>query len=193
MWLGTSEQPPTLGRDARCGGTQWIDLAPDVRKGVVEVLREQNQGFGAGLDTFASLDRLTNGAAAIVTGQQVGLFTRASYSFYKAISAARFAEEVSRKGVEAVPIFWLATEDHDLAEINHAEWNTENGLARFEMPETEAESGRRVGEVKLGPGITALVAKAVESLRGGFAEDVARGRCANPTHPTKPMVQHLGS
>ena len=166
------EQPPTLA--GIVAAARKIDLAPDVRKGVVEVLREQNRGFGAGPDTFASLDRLTNGAAAIVTGQQVGLFTGPAYSFYKAISAARFAEEVSRKGVEAVPIFWLATEDHDLAEINHAEWNTESGLARFEMPETEAESGRRVGEVKLGPGITALVAKAVESLRGGFAEDVAR-------------------
>src|SRR5580704_15412357 len=120
------EQPPTLA--GIVAAARKIKLAPDVRKGVVEVLREQNRAFGAGADTFGSLDRLASGAAAIVTGQQVGLFTGPAYSFYKAISAARIAEEVSRKGVEAVPIFWLATEDHDLAEINHVEWNTESGL-----------------------------------------------------------------
>src|ERR1700735_5038177 len=165
-------QPPTMA--GIVAAARKIDLPAPVRSGVVDVLREQNRAFGAGDDTFRNLDRLANGAIAIVTGQQVGLFTGPAYCLYKAISAARCAEEVSKNGVDAVPVFWLATEDHDLAEVNHIAWNTEEGLAEFELPETAADSGRRVGEIKLGPGITGLVGKAAESLRGGFAEEIGR-------------------
>jgi bacillithiol synthase len=166
------EQPPTMA--GVVAAARKIDLPAPVRSGVVDVLREQNRAFGAEANTFRNLDRLAGGAAAIVTGQQVGLFTGPAYSLYKAISAVRYAEEVSRNGIDAVPVFWLATEDHDLAEINHVEWNTDTGPLQFELPQTEADSGRRVGEVKLGPGITALVGKAVESLRGGFGEEIGR-------------------
>jgi bacillithiol biosynthesis cysteine-adding enzyme BshC len=166
------EQPPTM--TGIVAAARKIDLAPQVRSGVVDVLREQNRAFGAGADTFGNLDRLAGGASAIVTGQQVGLFTGPAYSLYKAISAVRYAEEASKNGVDAVPVFWLATEDHDLAEINHVEWTTDAGSSQFELPEAGAESGRRVGEIKLGPGITELVGKAAESLRGGFAEEIGR-------------------
>jgi bacillithiol synthase len=168
------EQPPTMA--GVVAAARKIALAPQVRSGVVDVLREQNKAFGAGADTFRNLDRLANGAAAIVTGQQVGLFTGPAYSLYKAISAVKYAEEVSAKDVDAVPVFWLATEDHDLAEVNHVVWNAggETGLSQFELHGTEAESGRRVGEIILGPGIAALVGKASESLQGGFAEEIGR-------------------
>ena len=111
---------------------------PPVRRGVVEILREQNRRFAPGnqIDsaTARNLDRLAAGAVAIVTGQQVGLFSGPAFSFYKALSAVRCAEEATARGTDAVPIFWLATEDHDLAEVNHCFWNTRNGLARYELP-----------------------------------------------------------
>ena len=168
------EQPPTMA--GVVAAARKIDLPARVRSGVADVLREQNRFFGAGDDTFRNLDRLASGAAAIVTGQQVGLFTGPAYSLYKAISAVKYAEEVSAKGIDAVPVFWLATEDHDLAEIDHVAWNAggETGLSQIELQGTDAESGRRVGEVKLGPSIAALVAKAAESLQGGFAEEIGR-------------------
>ncbi len=166
------ENPPTMAGIIAAAGR--IKLDARVRSGVVDVLREQNRTFGAGADTVRNLDRLANGAAAIVTGQQVGLFTGPAYSFYKAISAARYAEKVSKNGIDAVPIFWLATEDHDLAEVDHVGWNAGDGLFEFKLPEIAAEAGRRVGEIKLGPGIKELVEKAAESLRGGFAGEIAR-------------------
>src|SRR5271156_1781994 len=88
-----------------------VRLDPVIRSGVVEVLREQNRVFGADASTTSSLDRLSSGAVAIVTGQQVGLFGGPAFSFYKAITAVCWAEEMSRRGIDAVPIFWLATED----------------------------------------------------------------------------------
>jgi bacillithiol synthase len=155
-----------------------VQLDPVVRQGVVEVLREQNQRFGgtATLDQeiARNLDRLANGAVAIVTGQQVGLFTGPAYSFYKAVTAAAYAEELTHQGIEAVPVFWLATEDHDLAEINHAAWTTRTGLAEFALPVGEGEEGRRVGEIPLGAAITAPIVTAVDTLEGPHAADVAR-------------------
>ena len=52
--------------------------------------------FGADAATERSLDRLAKGAVAIVTGQQVGLFSGPAYSFYKALTAIRWAEKFDR-------------------------------------------------------------------------------------------------
>jgi bacillithiol biosynthesis cysteine-adding enzyme BshC len=171
--------PPTIaGVEA---AAKEIRLDSIVRRAVVEILREQNGRFGPGnrIDpaTARSLDRLAAGAVAIVTGQQVGLFSGPAYAFYKVISAIRCAEEITRRGTDAVPIFWLATEDHDLAEVNHSSWVTRNGLARYELPAKETDVGRRVGEVVLGDEIQPLAASAAQTLEGSSAGEVARALC----------------
>jgi len=154
-----------------------VRLAPEIRRAVVEVLREQNQLFGSGsaIDAATSnnLDRLASGAVAIVTGQQVGLFSGPAYSIYKAVSALRWAETITRRGTDAVPVFWLATEDHDLAEVNHSDWNTRTGLAHYELALRKEQDGKRVGEVALGDGVKALVEKSTETLEGSFAEEIS--------------------
>ncbi|MGB0035523.1 MAG: bacillithiol biosynthesis cysteine-adding enzyme BshC [Candidatus Acidiferrales bacterium] len=164
--------PPTVAGIA--AAAREVQLDPAVRRGVVEVLREQNRRFGSDASTDRNLDRLADGAVAIVTGQQVGLFSGPAYSFYKAVSAVRWAEEFTSRGTDAVPIFWLATEDHDLAEINHTFWNTSRGLVRYDLPNSERDSGHRVGEVVLGPAVSALAARTTESLEGTSADEIAR-------------------
>jgi uncharacterized protein YllA (UPF0747 family) len=90
------------------------DFPDDRRAAIVQALRPLNKGN-------PSLEKLARrGVAAIVTGQQVGLFSGPAYTVYKALTAIRLAREVEARGVPAVPIFWLATEDHDLAEVDHA-------------------------------------------------------------------------
>jgi bacillithiol synthase len=168
--------PPTAaGIDA---AAREVRLDSAVRRSVAEILREQNCRFAPEnkLDpaTACNLDRLAAGAVAIVTGQQVGLFSGPAFTFYKALSAVRCADDTTRRGADAVPIFWLATEDHDLAEVNHSFWNTRNGLARYELPAKGADAGRHVGEVVLGDEIEPLVATAVQTLEGSYAEQVAR-------------------
>ncbi len=110
----------------------------------------------------------------LLRGQQVGLFTGPAYSLYKAITAAACAEELTRRGVDAVPVFWLATEDHDLAEINHASWTTRTGLAEFILPGNPEDEGHRVGEIALGAPITASVVTAMDTLEGPYAAEVGR-------------------
>ena len=168
--------PPTAaGIDA---AAREVGLDPAVRKAVVEVLRQQNARFAAGNEidsaTAQNLDRLAAGAVAIVTGQQVGLFSGPAYTFYKAISAVRVAQETTRRGTDAVPVFWLATEDHDLAEVNHSAWVTRNGLARYDLPARNEDAGKRVGEVVLGEAALALVGEAAQTLQGPGAEEVSR-------------------
>jgi len=147
-----------------------VRLAPRIRQGVCDGLREQNAAFGARPDVARNIDRLAGGAVAVVTGQQVGLFGGPAYSFYKALTAIAVAEELSQGGTEAVPVFWLASEDHDLAEVNHCYWLAEGGLQRFELqPEVNAE-GRSVGRVPLGENVRALVDRARAALEGESSE-----------------------
>ncbi len=167
--------PPDLSGIA--AAAREVNFAPQTRRAVVEVLREQNRRFGPGnqLDPAVgkSLDRLAAGAVAIVTGQQAGLFSGPSFSFYKALSAIRCAEECTRAGIGAVPVFWIATEDHDLAEVNHAFWNTRQGSARYELQPNEPYAGRRVGEIPLGDAVQPLVAAACNALDGVCMETVS--------------------
>ena len=154
-----------------------VRLDPETRRTVVEVLREQNARLASGSqlpqETARNLDRLAAGAVAIVTGQQVGLFSGPAYSIYKAVTALRWADAITRRGTDAVPIFWLATEDHDLAEVNHSDWNTREGLTRFEIPAREDDAGRRVGEILLSDAVSGLTAKAGSALEGSYAEEFA--------------------
>ena len=87
---------------------------PDERRAaLVAALRARN-GESASLELLAK-----SGTVAVVTGQQVGLFSGPAYTIYKALTAARLAAQLTGQGIPAVPIFWLATEDHDFAEVNH--------------------------------------------------------------------------
>ncbi len=153
--------------------TSNATAAAGMRRTIAEILREQNRRFGADASVEASLDLFAAGAAAIVSGQQVGLFSGPSYTLYKALSALRLAGELTAAGTPAVAIFWLATEDHDLAEVNHVYWPGREGPVRFELP-AEGPVGRRVGEVPLGEGAAALVERAIGMLEGPAATDIGK-------------------
>jgi bacillithiol biosynthesis cysteine-adding enzyme BshC len=76
--------------------------------------------LGPGNSETSSLNLLARpGTVAVVTGQQVGLFSGPAYTIYKALTAVRIASRLTEQGIPAVPMFWLATEDHDVAEVNH--------------------------------------------------------------------------
>lgn len=118
--------------DSFAAAAREISLDASRRVSVAEVLAEQNRFFGGAGETEANIERLRTGkAVAVVTGQQVGLFGGPAYSVYKALTAIRLAEKLTADGLPAVPIFWLASEDHDFAEVNHChlldarhEWQT---------------------------------------------------------------------
>ncbi len=150
-----------------------LDFPAERRREVAGILREQNTAFGAGAATAGSLEKLERGAVAVVSGQQVGLFSGPAYAIYKALTAIQLAEELSDAGIPAVPIFWMATEDHDLDEVRHVTWFDAGKLTRFELP-VDSAAGRPVGQVRLGTPIEGSVKKAVGLLSGPASETIAR-------------------
>jgi bacillithiol synthase len=90
-----------------------LDYPDSRRAALVAALRADN-GETASLDLLAR-----PGTVAVVTGQQVGLFSGPAYTIYKALTAVRIASRLREQGIPAVPMFWLATEDHDVAEVDH--------------------------------------------------------------------------
>lgn len=96
---GAVQPPPPAGKPRRVGA--------DVLAGILA---------GPGRDRLADGDVL-----AVTTGQQPGLFTGPLYTAYKALSAIALAKKLEReRGVPVVPVFWVAGDDHDFAEANHA-------------------------------------------------------------------------
>ena len=139
-----------------------LDYPRERRTEVAELLRKQSIALGAGAETQSNLARLEKGAVAIVTGQQVGLFSGPAYAIYKALTAVQIAEELTRGGIPAVPVFWMATEDHDLDEVRTATWFDQGKLRRFELP--VAGAGRPVGGISIGAEVEPFVAEAAELL-----------------------------
>src|SRR5467141_3857840 len=149
---------PAVTRSAR-----KLGYPGERRAEVTSILRRQNIDLGAGAETLSNLDRLEESAVAVVSGQQVGLFSGPAYSVYKALTAVQIAEELTRGGIPAVPVFWMATEDHDLDEIRHATWFEQGKLIRFELP-LIAETGRPVGRIPLGAEVAPFVQEAAGLL-----------------------------
>src|SRR6266403_3546662 len=153
--------PPAMAAVTRVA--RKLDYPGGRRAEVTSILRRQNIALGAGAETLSNLDRLEEGAVAVVSGQQVGLFSGPAYSIYKALTAVQIAEELTRGGIPAVPIFWMATEDHDLDEVRHATCFDQGKLVRFELP-LIAETGRPVGRIPLGAQIAPLLQEATGLL-----------------------------
>ncbi len=144
------------------------------RERVSAVLEKQNKSWGASPQTLANLDRLRRGAVAVVTGQQVGLFGGPAFSLYKALTAVRLAEEASAAGVDAVPVFWLATSDHDLAEVNHVSIPGPDGVLRTLTTSSHAVPGAPVSDVRLGDEILPVVEEAASLLGDSEAAQILR-------------------
>ncbi len=141
-----------------------LDFDPRRRQAIADVLERQNREWGASDSTLASISRLRAGAVAVVSGQQVGLFGGPLYSLLKAASAVQLAAELSSKGVDAVPLFWLATEDHDLAEVNQVPLPAADGRMEIVTAPVKASANVPVGEVRFGEEIEPLVGRAAELL-----------------------------
>jgi uncharacterized protein YllA (UPF0747 family) len=115
-------------------------------------------------------DRLASGEVlAVTTGQQPGLFTGPLYTIYKALSAVALARCLEREvNVPVVPVFWVAGDDHDFAEANHASvLNAAGDVVRIVLRE-RAPDGMLLPLFRepCGPEI----GKALEQLRAALPE-----------------------
>jgi bacillithiol biosynthesis cysteine-adding enzyme BshC len=106
--------------------TQVAERIPEVlanykadRTVLCDALETMNRKFGATQATLDNIELLRQGdTVAVVSGQQAGLFSGPLYTIYKALSAIKMVECLRGRGINAVPVFWVATEDHDFEEVS---------------------------------------------------------------------------
>ena len=159
-WYGA---PPLAGA--------WMQVVPGLpalseahREALADALRAQAEEFGAGDAALANIEKLRDGARAIVTGQQVGLLGGPLLTLLKAATAVARAKQVSQTtGVEHVPVFWLATEDHDLREVDQAALPGKDGVEVLTLG-GRAHSEAPVGDVALGEDAERLLERAGELM-----------------------------
>jgi bacillithiol synthase len=117
------------------------------RERAAAAVRPTSPGAAARLARFVE-----EGGAMVTTGQQAGLFTGPMYTIHKILTAIRLAEALEEAlGIVVLPVFWSASEDHDFAEVNHADVVDGAGkLHRLTVAATDARplpmSEMRLGE-----------------------------------------------
>ena len=92
-----------------------------IRKDLVEVLNDQYSQIEVSENTRKNIDALgAENSYTIVTGHQLNLFTGPLYFLYKIVSTINLTRKLKDEypDNEFVPIYWMATEDHDFEEIN---------------------------------------------------------------------------
>lgn len=122
-------------------------------------LERTNRRWGASEATVRNINLLAAAdCLAVVTGQQAGLFGGPLYTIYKALSAVKLAECLTLRGVNAVPVFWVATEDHDFAEVSAAQFiNRDCALEKVTVSADIHTEGVPVGQVKLDGSMATVV------------------------------------
>lgn len=92
------------------------------REIVHQVLNEQMGSLNLSEKQIKNLEKFKlSNTVTVTTGHQLNLLTGPLYFFYKILQVIRCCEEMNAKHPEFnfLPVFWMATEDHDFAEINH--------------------------------------------------------------------------
>jgi bacillithiol biosynthesis cysteine-adding enzyme BshC len=136
---------------------------------IVAILGAQNHAPAAS-PAAAALENLRQGAGIVVTGQQVGLFGGPLFTPFKAATAIARARTAAAAGHPHSAIFWLASEDHDFAEINHVVFPSGRELRKLAY-EDLSTGDRPVGGIVLDERITPLVEQAWDLLGGSDAMD----------------------
>jgi len=149
------------------------------REQLATVLEAQNRRFGASSATLENISALRSGALAVVTGQQVGLFGGPAFSLYKALTAIKLTADARRLGINCVPIFWLATEDHDLEEVNHTRVPSSDGNLETFTSESRGADDAPVGTISFGPEISELLSK-LQNLVGDCDATKLLAGCYRP-------------
>ncbi len=143
------------------------------RKELVDILTAQNRAFGGSEETLGNVRRLLDPSVLVVaTGQQVGLFSGPALTLYKALTAVKLARHLTSQGIECVPVFWLATEDHDLEEVAHVDLLNEAGdLVALSDEGIRPAPHSPVGYVKLSPEIAHTLDRLEKMMPAGEARD----------------------
>lgn len=136
------------------------------RSALCDALKDLNVASGCGQKTLENIELLREqDCVAVVSGQQAGLFTGPLFTIYKALSAVKLTKCLRDRGVKAVPVFWIATEDHDFDEVSRTSFlDKEGGLSRIEVRPADRQEGIPVGRVRLDGSVDDAVTQLFDGL-----------------------------
>ncbi len=155
------------------------------RAALCDALEALNLNWGAGDETRANLTRLREqDCLAVVSGQQAGLFTGPLYTIYKALSAVKLAGCLAQRGTPAVPVFWIATEDHDFEEVAAAEFISRDcRLASVSVSTSLHDEAMPVGRIVLDKTIEETIRQTLDLLPGTEFTPEVEGLLRDAWHP----------
>lgn len=164
------------------------------RAELVRVLTEINSPFHphpAAMDNIRRLGQ--DGALAMVTGQQLTVFGGPMFTMYKLITAIVMARQVeSATGKPVVPVFWMADEDSDYAEIagigfpSKGQWYSDSLAPESSIPHS-------AGYLNVGTDIERLLASVDDALTPGDHHDAILTLLRNAYHPAATHPAAFGS
>jgi len=165
------------------------------RNKICDALSAMNQRWGAGEATLKNIELLREpDCIAVVSGQQAGLFTGPLYTVYKALSAVKLAGCLQQRGTKAVPVFWIAAEDHDFAEVAKAEFiGRDCQLKNVEVSAGLHREGHPVGHVVLDDSIDAVVEQLFELLPNSEFADDMKALVKNAWQPGRGYVESFAT
>lgn len=163
-FLGLAFQDPNSLKRAKA----QVDVHPHPRDRLAAILEEYNKQIGNDEAALANSRKLAEpGSYCVVTGQQLGMMGGPIYTILKGVSCLLAARDAG-----AVPVFWLATEDHDIPEIDHT--YLIDSLANFKQFRVSLpRDGSAVEDIRLTP-------KNIDEIKA-FWEQLGQDPVAMPT------------
>jgi bacillithiol synthase len=197
--LSFYRRPPTAESFERAA-LEDVSRITIPRREIAVILRRQNAAYGSAPPAMDHIQELEEpDCAAIVTGQQVGLFTGPLYTIHKAFTAIRIALDLRRRGIRAVPIFWMDSEDHDLAEVTRV-----SILGPDSVPQTldyrpllfqdtnQNEKARAVGSIAFPNSIDQAIEHYLASLAGSPWQNEVRSQLQSTYSPAATFAESFG-
>lgn len=128
-------------------------FGPEARRAMAAALQPTTEGARAKLETIANGDGFF-----VTTGQQAGLFSGPLFTVYKTLTTIKLAACLERDlGVPVAPVFWIAADDHDFAEVNHTFlFGMDNDVHRVEI-EPDSTSTQSMNRHPLGDDVLAAI------------------------------------
>ncbi|MBC9795292.1 bacillithiol biosynthesis cysteine-adding enzyme BshC [Sinomicrobium weinanense] len=159
------ERFPEIGEFKKQIEEKQAFFSEETRSVLAGALQEQYKNTPASEATLVNLRSLSeNNTFTVTTGHQLNIFTGPSYFLYKIITTVNLAAELKSAypAYHFVPVYWMATEDHDFEEISHFNFNGKN----FQW---NRASGGAVG---------ALSTEGLDEVLHLFASELGAGRHA---------------
>jgi bacillithiol biosynthesis cysteine-adding enzyme BshC len=177
--------PGSLGLPAIAEAAERASALERPVAAVAEALARQQEARGAGAAAARARVLARPGATAVVTGQQAGLFGGPLFVLWKALTTVKIARLLEKeRGRPAVPVFWVASDDHDFAEIRSTSVIDAGGTIRTLRYSPRHEPvGQPAWAIPLDDTVPALVEELAQALPPALGRDETLAAVADCYRP----------